>query len=80
MHVWYDTREGFEHDKYPTIGWLFPCFICSSPTSKYKTIVNTNIGDIDVQCCKNCNIEGLTIRNFNSKYFIQYTDDTHSNR
>ena len=53
MHLWYDTREGLDHNKYPIIGWMFPCYICNSPTSKYKTISKPRIGIVDIQCSKN---------------------------
>ena len=80
MHLWYDTREGLDHDKYPTIGWMFPCYICNRPTSKYKTINRARIGVIDIQCCKNCDIEQLNGCDFNPTYLVMYSDDKHSNR
>jgi len=80
MHLWYDTREGLDHDKYPTIGWMFPCYMCQSPTSKYKTMKRTRLGDIDVQCCKECDIKKLNVYDFNSAYLVMYSDDKNSNR
>ncbi len=80
MHLWYDTREGLDHNKYPTVGWMFPCYICQSPTSKYKTMKGTGFGDIDIQCCKNCNIKNVSVYDFDMTYLVMYNDDTPSNR
>ena len=83
MHLWYDTREGREKEKYPLKGWIFPCFICTSPTARFKTIKNYTSsyfqGNIDIQCCKNCNIN-VNIHHFKFIYIIKYPDDKLSNR
>jgi len=88
MHFWYDTREKKRKlvSKYPLGGWIFPCYDCSIPTSRYIT-VNRNIhqnkkydADIDIQCCSSLCSRHIDFSNISTRYLVKYSVDTHSNR
>jgi len=88
MHFWYDTREGERKliTKYPIEGWIFPCFVCSSPTSRYITI-NNKIhrneiydADIDIQCCSSLCRKNIIFSKTCAFYLVKYSVDKRSNR
>ena len=88
MHFWYDTREKERSliSKYPLRGWIFPCFVCSLPTSRYVT-VNRNIhrneiydADIDIQCCGSLCSRHIDFSDICSRYLVKYSVDKRSNR
>ena len=71
---WYDTRYDCKNfiKRFPSRGWLFPCYNCQIITVKKKVITYLNFYEgsriIIIPCCKYCNKFYLSRNYLEDKY------------
>lgn len=71
---WYDSRYDYVDfiKRFPSKGWLFPCYNCELITGKKKVLTRLNFHKgseiIIVPCCKSCKRFYLSRNHLEDKY------------